>query len=215
MSRSRRSDGDLTKSKIIEAAGPLIAQYGFAKTANKTIANAANVDLAAINYHFDGRDGLYQAVLVEAHAHYLDEKYLLELVESTQSPEEKLSLLLETLLHKLTEKEVWYGKVFIRELFSPSEHLLNFIEFAGMRKFFLIRKLISQVAGLDENDPAVLPCILSVMTPCMMLIIAGPNAQAPEPLKNIAQMPLHDLVEHFKKFSLAGLKAISQANLKN
>ncbi|MCJ1647238.1 TetR/AcrR family transcriptional regulator, partial [Acinetobacter baumannii] len=54
-----------------------------------------------------------------------------------------------------------------------------------------------------------------VMTPCMMLIIAGPNAQAPEPLKNIAQMPLHDLVEHFKKFSLAGLKAISQSNLKN
>ncbi|MBD0057942.1 TetR/AcrR family transcriptional regulator, partial [Acinetobacter baumannii] len=29
MSRSRRSDGDLTKTKIIEAAGPLIAQYGF------------------------------------------------------------------------------------------------------------------------------------------------------------------------------------------
>ncbi|WP_024434527.1 CerR family C-terminal domain-containing protein, partial [Acinetobacter baumannii] len=164
---------------------------------------------------FDGRDGLYQAVLMEAHAHYLDEQYLLELVESTYPPEEKLSLLLETLLHKLTEKDVWHGKVFIRELFSPSEHLLNFIELTGMRKFFLIRKLISQVANLDENDPAVLPCILSVMTPCMMLIIAGPNAQAPEPLKNIAQMPLHDLVEHFKKFLLAGLKAISQSNLKN
>lgn len=173
MSRSRRSDGDLTKTKIIEAAGPLIAQYGFAKTANKTIAKVANVDLAAINYHFDGRDGLYQAVLMEAHAHYLDEQYLLELVESTYSPEEKLSLLLETLLHKLTEKDVWHGKVFIRELFSPSEHLLSFIELTGMRKFFLIRKLISQVANLDENDPAVLPCILSVMTPCMMLIIAG------------------------------------------
>ncbi|EXA81479.1 bacterial regulatory s, tetR family protein [Acinetobacter baumannii 25493_8] len=112
MSRSRRSDGDLTKTKIIEAAGPLIAQYGFAKTANKTIAKVANVDLAAINYHFDGRDGLYQAVLMEAHAHYLDEQYLLELVESTYSPEEKLSLLLETLLHKLTEKDVWHGKVF-------------------------------------------------------------------------------------------------------
>jgi hypothetical protein len=45
---------------------------------------------------------------VEAHAHYLDEQYLLELVESTYSPEEKLSLLLETLLHKLTEKDVWH-----------------------------------------------------------------------------------------------------------
>lgn len=49
---------------------------------------------------------------MEAHAHYLDEQYLLELVESTYSPEEKLSLLLETLLHKLTEKDVWHGKSF-------------------------------------------------------------------------------------------------------
>ncbi|EEH69933.1 transcriptional regulator, TetR family, partial [Acinetobacter sp. ATCC 27244] len=57
MSRARRSDGDITKSKILEAAGQLIAQNGFAKTSNKQIAKTAEVDLAAINYHFDGRDG--------------------------------------------------------------------------------------------------------------------------------------------------------------
>lgn len=73
MSRARRSDGDLTKSKILEAAGRLIAQLGWAKTSNKEIVKLAEVDLAAINYHFGGRDGLYQAVLSEAHAHYLNE----------------------------------------------------------------------------------------------------------------------------------------------
>ena len=63
MSRAGRSDGDLTKSKILDAAGRLIAQDGFAKTTSKAIAKLAEVDLAAINYHFDGRDGLYRAVL--------------------------------------------------------------------------------------------------------------------------------------------------------
>ena len=58
MSRAGRSDGDLTKSKILDAAGRLIAQDGFAKTTSKAIAKLAEVDLAAINYHFDGRDGL-------------------------------------------------------------------------------------------------------------------------------------------------------------
>ena len=51
MSRAGRSDGDLTKSKILDAAGRLIAQDGFAKTTSKAIAKLAEVDLAAINYH--------------------------------------------------------------------------------------------------------------------------------------------------------------------
>jgi AcrR family transcriptional regulator len=55
MSRNRRSDGDITKARILDAAGNLIAQHGFAQTSNKAIAQAANVDLAAINYHFKGR----------------------------------------------------------------------------------------------------------------------------------------------------------------
>ena len=63
MSRAGRSDGDLTKSKILDAAGRLIAQDGFAKTTSKAIAKLAEVDLAAINYHFDGRDGLLDFVV--------------------------------------------------------------------------------------------------------------------------------------------------------
>ena len=41
MSRAGRSDGDLTKSKILDAAGRLIAQDGFAKTTSKAIAKLA------------------------------------------------------------------------------------------------------------------------------------------------------------------------------
>ncbi|WP_035367305.1 TetR/AcrR family transcriptional regulator, partial [Acinetobacter haemolyticus] len=104
MSRARRSDGDLTKSKILEAAGQLIAQNGFAQTSNKQIAKAAEVDLAAINYHFDGRDGLYKAVLAEAHTHYIDEKRLLELVESSLPPTQKLEIFYEAIVNKLIEK---------------------------------------------------------------------------------------------------------------
>ena len=85
MPRARRSDGDATKARIIEAAGQLIAQNGWAKTTNKAIAKNAEADLAAINYHFAGRDGLYRAVLTEAHAHYLNEARLREIAGSSAS----------------------------------------------------------------------------------------------------------------------------------
>lgn len=44
--------------KLLECYRTLNRPIWFCKTANKTIAKVANVDLAAINYHFDGRDGL-------------------------------------------------------------------------------------------------------------------------------------------------------------
>ena len=175
MSRNRRSDGDITKARILDAAGNLIAQHGFAQTSNKAIAQAANVDLAAINYHFKGREGLYRAVLVEAHAHYIDEQFLIRLAESPIPPTQKLEVFFQTIIDRLVEKNLWYSNVFIRELFSPNSSLLDFMQNEGMRKFQLIRQIISQASGLDENHPAVLPCILNVMAPCMMLIISNSN----------------------------------------
>lgn len=45
---------------------------GFAGAPSKTIAAAAKADMASINYHFGNRDGLYRAVLVEAHHRIID-----------------------------------------------------------------------------------------------------------------------------------------------
>ncbi|KAA8734812.1 DUF1956 domain-containing protein [Acinetobacter qingfengensis] len=209
MSRARRSDGDLTKAKILEAAGSLIAQHGFAQTSNKMIAQAAQVDLAAINYHFDGRDGLYRAVLVEAHAHYLEENFLLELLASSHHPTQKLELFFEMLVAKLAEKNVWYNKVFIREFFSPTSYLKDFMANDGARKFQAMRSIISQASGIDENHPALLPCILSVLAPCLMLIISSNNV--PTPIHSISQMNEKQLVKHFMTFSLAGLEAVKKS----
>ena len=208
MSRARRSDGDITKSKILEAAGQLIAQNGFAQTTNKEIAKLAEVDLAAINYHFAGRDGLYSAVLAEAHTHYINEQQLLALVDSPLPPTQKLETFFATLVSKLVEKDVWHSKVFIRELLSPTSHLQAFMQSDGARKFQAVRKIISQVSGLDENHPALLPCVLNVVAPCMMLLIVGSNL--PAPIQDISKMNAQQLVKHLMTFSLAGLEAIKQ-----
>lgn len=211
MSRAGRSDGDLTKSKILDAAGRLIAQDGFAKTTNKAIAKLAEVDLAAINYHFDGRDGLYRAVLAEAHTHYVDEQELLALLNSAKTPTEKLEAFYQALVSKLVETDVWHSKVFIRELFSPTTHLYEFMQNDGARKFLLVKKIISQVSGIDENHPALLSCVLSTVAPCMLLILV--DANGPSPLKSVSKVEPTLLVKHLMTFSVAGLHAAKQLYL--
>ncbi|MEG6992327.1 helix-turn-helix domain-containing protein, partial [Pseudomonas aeruginosa] len=50
--RTPRSDGESTRARILEVAGRLFAQHGYANTASKAICEEAGADLAAINYHF-------------------------------------------------------------------------------------------------------------------------------------------------------------------
>ncbi|QGY31721.1 TetR/AcrR family transcriptional regulator [Pantoea cypripedii] len=208
MNRARRSDGDITRERILTAAGELIANQGLANTTNKQIASTAGVDLAAINYHFGGREGLYLAVLSLAHQHYLDGNKLAALANSELPPEEKLSLFLEAFITKLSEGNGWHGRVFARELLAPSVQLADFINKEGLGKVQSIRKIVSEVAGMSPDDPALLPCMLSVVAPCMMLMVAGDRI--PGPIREIVAMQRQALTEHFRLFSLAGLQAIRE-----
>lgn len=210
MSRNKRSDGNITKSKILTAAGHLIALQGFAKTSNKAIAHAAGVDLATINYHFKGRDGLYIAVLTEAHAHYISEQYLTHLVSSDLTPEQKLQDFFTTLINKISDTTQWHSKVFIRELFSQSAHLQDFMQHDATRKLKLIQKIICQVSGLDEQHPMLLPTTLSAIAPCMMLIVATGSNISNTPLAHVLALPAEQLAKQFSQFALAGLKAVKE-----
>jgi AcrR family transcriptional regulator len=54
---------DITRERILKAAERLFAERGYDGTSIRTIVAKARVNQAAINYHFDGKDGLYREVL--------------------------------------------------------------------------------------------------------------------------------------------------------
>jgi AcrR family transcriptional regulator len=59
--REARSD---TKDRILNAAERLFAELGFEGTSLRKITTAAGVNLAAVNYHFQSKDQLIQALVV-------------------------------------------------------------------------------------------------------------------------------------------------------
>jgi AcrR family transcriptional regulator len=54
---------DVTRERIMKAAERLFAERGYDATSVRAIVAKARVNQAAINYHFDGKDGLYREVL--------------------------------------------------------------------------------------------------------------------------------------------------------
>jgi AcrR family transcriptional regulator len=57
------SRGDPTRQRLLEAGLELFGRYGFDGVSTRALAAAARVNLAAIPYHFGGKEGVYLAVV--------------------------------------------------------------------------------------------------------------------------------------------------------
>jgi AcrR family transcriptional regulator len=62
MQRKAERTPDATRDRIMEAALDLFGERGLTGTTVRDIAKRANINVAAISYHFRGKDELYRAV---------------------------------------------------------------------------------------------------------------------------------------------------------
>ena len=106
-------DGRETEEKIIECAGQLIAEKGFASVTSKEICRAAGVNLAAVNYHFGSRDGLYLAVLENVQQYLVGLQQLIDLYESDLAPRQKMEKFIDFLAGNAFRKNEWQISVWV------------------------------------------------------------------------------------------------------
>ncbi|WP_114238586.1 TetR/AcrR family transcriptional regulator [Dyella sp. C9] len=204
--RAVRTDGEVTRQRILEAAGELFAAEGYAEATSKAIAARAEVDLASINYHFGNRSGLYQAVLAEAHRQLISLVDLRALADSGMSASDKLRRIFERLVERAQGDSGWNIRVLAREILAPSSHLRTLLQKEVLPKIQVVRQILSDVSGIPAEDPALTRCLISIAAPCGMLLVARKGV--PGPLGDIAQMPGPVLVDHLHTFALAGLEAV-------
>ena len=206
--RTTRVDGARTRARIIESAGRLIGTNGYAETTSKAIATAAGVDLASINYHFGSRDGLYKAVLVEAHRRFITLDELQAIAGDEGPPQDKLRRFLDRLVTRALAPKDWNANVLARELLSPGSHIEVLFEQEIGPKFRVLSSVLSEISGISAGDPALVRCAISVGAPCAMIFVARRNEN---PLsRQIDAMGKDELVDHLLSFALGGLQAIGR-----
>ncbi len=208
-SRESRKDGEATRIRILEAAGELFSALGFAETSNKAVAAKAEVDLASINYHFGSRNGLYQAVLEEARRRFLDIADLQRIIQSAQPAPDKLLALTELVVRKASRgRESWHLRVLAAEALAPSSHGQEVLHPQKALKLTLLKQLFSEITAIPSDDPALVPCILSVTAPWAMLLIGPRGGQGA--LRDILQMPGDVVTAQLYSFTLAGLQEVGR-----
>jgi AcrR family transcriptional regulator len=61
------NDSSNTKRKIMETAFQLFGRFGFEGTSIRHIAQECDVNLAAVNYHFQNKENLFWAIMIETY----------------------------------------------------------------------------------------------------------------------------------------------------
>ena len=199
-----------TRLRLIQAAGEVFADKGFRAAQVRDICRRANANVAAVNYHFRNKAGLYEAVLRHAHRS-ATEKYPLAGASSPQAdPAQRLAALIEAFLRRLLEGgwPSWHGKLMMQEFADPTPALGRIC-----RDYFrpTLDMFKTTLAPLVSNRKALDRTTLTVLAMCVFYRLAD------NPLRIMKHSPpgtpqgIRDLARHITEFTLGGLDRMRTA----
>lgn len=209
MARNQRGDGRMTKEKLLECAGRLTAQKGFAAVTSKEICEMAGTNLAAVNYHFGSRAGLHREMMMMVHRHFVSEEFLQKLCDSAASPRERLEIFIDELIDRLWSSDEWLIKAWIRELLTPSAEVEEALKKIAMVKGRYFIQLFCDYTGRALDDPKLYSAAICFVAP---FVLTAAGKQTPVEYSRITKVPYNEKqwAEALKEFAFAGLDKVSK-----
>ena len=205
-----------TREALLETGAEIFAQRGFAGTTVREICDRAGANVAAINYHFGDKAGLYSEVLKHA-LQCARQKYPPHLGTNARSTaEERLrAFVLSFLLRIFDEgRHAWHGKLMSREMVEPTAALDRLVQEEIRPMAMILHGIVRELMGENVDEQAVRLSSLSVVSQCLFYHQCRPVLQRLFPkLKN----DLHSagpLAEHITDFSLAAIKRAARPRRK-
>jgi AcrR family transcriptional regulator len=158
-----------TRLRLIEAAGPVFARAGFADATVREIVAAAGANVAAVNYHFGDKMGLYKAVL----DHYARASIAAHPVSppgiEKAGAETRLRAFVGAFVNRLFDegKPAWMSQMITREMTAPTEAFQTLAQTHMRPQIETLRSIITELTGLPGDDLRVQRCAASVIAQCV------------------------------------------------
>jgi AcrR family transcriptional regulator len=199
-----------TRERVLKAAERLFADRGFKKVTVRDICRAARANVAAVNYHFGDKLGLYREVMQSAIDGMRGTNDAAREAGEGQPPEEQLRRYIAIFVHRLlTPGNDTIHKLVNREMNDPTPALDALVEQGVRPRVEYLSRLIAAIIGSEPGDRRVLRCVASVQSQTL--------AYMPNPIAarlGLANKPtpanLDEIADHIAEFSLAGVHAVGR-----
>jgi AcrR family transcriptional regulator len=200
-----------TRERLLTAATRLFAENGFSKVTVRDICERARANVAAVNYHFGGKVGLYEQVMQSA----------IRIMQATTTqardagaggtPEEQLGAYVRVFLTRIagSTHNSWIHQLMLHEMSDPTPALDLVINEVIKPRMDYLGQIVADLMHSTPEDPRVALCAMSVHAQCMAMM----NAQIGErinPALRVTPNRLTEAAAHITAFSLAGIRAARQ-----
>jgi AcrR family transcriptional regulator len=204
-----KSDAE-TRVRLLEAALRLFGENGFKRVTVRDICRAAAANVAAVNYHFGDKLGLYREVLQSAIEAMRATSEAARAAGEGRRPEEQLRTYVRIFLQNLLRPEsAPIHRLVTREMNDPTAALDAVVEQGIRPRIEYLSDVIARVMSCDPGDPRVLRCVGSVQAQAVAYL---PNAISVRLGYAFKPTPanIEKAANHIAAFSLAGIRAVAR-----
>ena len=204
---AKKENQDATRAKLLQAATQVFAEQGFHAATVREICTRAEVNVAAINYHFRDKLGLYSEVLRQSIT-AADHSAMREAVKKCKSPEDALQLMISGMVQRMSTGE--HGALSVRivmhEFARPSPALPHVIEEVMRPNYQALRGILARILDLDPEDRTTRLCAHSVVGQIVHYALARPVIERLWPEFEWTPKNLEKVANHISEFTLNALK---------
>jgi AcrR family transcriptional regulator len=204
---------DATESRILETAGHVFAETGYQAAKVRDICARAGVNLAAVNYHFGDKLGLYNAVLRYA-ACAAGDAATFDPVLPGKTPREKLRGFVLGLLQHMygEERPAWPVRLMTHELAQPTPAFDAVVEQIIRPRHDAMRALVAGVIGRPADDRQTRLCAQSVMGQIIVYAHGREVLKRMWPDLRFTPETLEEIAAHIASFSYDALESLGRRN---
>jgi AcrR family transcriptional regulator len=202
---------DATRDRLLKAGERLFADRGFRKVTVREICRAAHANVAAVNYHFGDKLGLYREVLQTAINAMRATNDAARQAGAGRTAEDQLRRYIAIFVHRLLASgHDAVHKLIQREMHDPTPALDVLVEQGVRPRVEYLSRLVAEMIGCPASDPRVLRCVASIQAQSLAYL---PNPIASRLGLTFTPTSAHldEVAEHIAEFSLAGIHAVGRA----
>ena len=208
-----------TRERLVQAAAARFAEHGFTNVSVRDICRDARANVAAVNYHFDGKLGLYREVVGQAIEAIRAAGEAATIAAESTPAAERIRHYVRVYVPRIAGRDpgvdaarvAWIHKLMRHESSEPTPLAPWIAEQAVMPRVEYLGRAVAELLGCESADPRVRRCVISIQAQCMFY--------APDKFRDAAfpGWPLSDrelaaAAEHIAEFSLAGIARIADSD---
>jgi TetR/AcrR family transcriptional regulator, regulator of cefoperazone and chloramphenicol sensitivity len=201
--RSRKASTP-TRAKLLEAAAQVFADRGYYNATIREICRRAGANVAAVNYTFGDKLGLYSEVLRQVFR-TAEIALLTAELDSAHSPEELLRRVVQARLRSLCGRSDVHFRIVMHEFSEPTPAMARVLE--GIRPAYeRTCQALSALLGLPSDHEKTRLCHNSIIGQILFYAVARPVLARLQPDFKLTPEQLERVAEHIVDFSLAYVK---------